>query len=695
MRGPFRFLPAIIAALTVLFYSPALPALAAGTEKLSFTDTEEEYIATHGPLRIGYIQDRVPVSFINDKGELDGISRYIFDRVSRLTGLKFEYIPLPIGDVTYDFIMSERLDLVSGVEQNKENHNARGIVMSDPYFTSRKVVVGRNNLEFSYDANLSVAVPAGSQTIEKVLAQTYPNFDVEVLEDVKTCFDAVNSSRADLVIQNQYVVEHWIAKPIYEKLKVIPVLGLDDEICFSAMVSIEGGPGTPEEEGQLLIGILNKAIAAMTEDELGSYAIQAVMDNQYRYNLSDFLYRYRYAVGVFVVSTIIILILVILLARQQIKIAEDKADAKVKSRFLSTMSHEIRTPLNGIIGLNYVMSQKLDDKERLKDSLRQSTVTANYLLSLVNDMLDMSGLQTENIKLTLRPVDLRLVVSTVSTIAENSMSGKNIKYNVRTDLKWPCVLGDEVRIQQVLLNLLDNARKFTQEGGTVSMMVRQTQDEEGKVVTTATVRDNGRGMSEEFQKHIFNVFAQELDTVSKGNQGTGLGLPISRRLARLMGGDITFVSERGEGSAFTFTFTADPSQLSEDEDEPVAQEHIRILVAEDNELNGEIIIELLSDAGYDADLAENGRVALDMFSKSEPGFYGLVLMDLLMPEMDGFQAAEAIRALDRPDAGTVRIFACTANACDSDRERAFDSGMDDFITKPVDMGELIKKINQK
>ena len=399
--------------------------------------------------------------------------------------------------------------------------------------------------------------------------------------------------------------------------------------------------------------------------------------------------------GVFVVSTVIILILVILLARQQIKIAEDKADAKVKGRFLSTMSHEIRTPLNGIIGLNYVMSQKLDDKERLKDSLRQSTATANYLLSLVNDILDMSGLQAENIELSLRPVDLQLVVNTVSSIAENSMSGKNIKYSLHTDFKWPCVLGDEVRIQQVLLNLLDNARKFTQEDGTVGLTVKQEMGDGGKVVTTATVRDNGRGMSEEFQKHIFSVFAQELDTVSKGNQGTGLGLPISRQLARLMGGDITFISERGEGSAFTFTFAAEPSRLPADGDEQTARERMRILVAEDNELNGEIIIELLSDAGYDADLAENGRIALDMFSKSEPGFYGLVLMDLLMPELDGFQAAEEIRSLKRPDAKTVRIFACTANASDTDREKAFECGMDDFITKPVDIGELLKKINRK
>ena len=277
------------------------------------------------------------------------------------------------------------------------------------------------------------------------------------------------------------------------------------------------------------------------------------------------------------------------------------------------------------------------------------------------------------------------------------MTDKGLTYTVNADITFPYLLGDQVRIQQVLLNLLDNARKFTQEGGRVEMSLKQKKSDDGKIITSITVSDNGKGMSDEFRKHIFDVFSQELDTVSKGNQGTGLGLSISRRLALLMGGDLTVVSKKGEGSVFTFTFAAQLSEAPKNEKERSvvscgAKPHV--LVAEDNELNGEIILELLNNGGFEAELAENGEKALKMFCDSEPGTYDIILMDLLMPYMDGFEATKAIRALDRPDAKTVHIFACTANSFTEERDKAIKCGMDDFISKPVDIEELFRKLNK-
>ena len=662
-----------------------------------FTPEERDFIASHDSLRIGYVQDRVPVSFTGEDGELAGISRYIFDHVSELCGIEFDYVPLPAGDVTYDYLLSADLDLVSSVEYNKENQNARGILISNPYLSSRKVVVARDGLEFRYDANLKIAISTGSQTLRKVLGASYPNFELVDYPSIDACFDAVNSGEADLMIQNQYVVEYWMSKPIYEKLKVIPVLGLDDQLCFSAVVAFGEGSEQSQADGRTLINILNKTISSMSEDEVGSFTIQGIMENQYRFTVSDFLYRYRLAVTALCILLLIILVLAFLLIRLHIRYTENKADTKARGQFLSAMSHEIRTPLNGLIGLNHLMLGNTDDKERLTNYLNQSNVTANYLVSLVNDMLDMSSLQSENLTLDLKPVDLKLVIDTINSITEHAMADKGISYSSSCALTWPCVLGDEVRIQQVLLNLLDNARKFTPEGGKVTLSVKQELTEASEVLTTAEVSDNGRGMSREFQKHIFDIFARELDTVSKGNEGTGLGLPISRRLAMLMNGDLTFVSDKGRGSTFTFTFVAEPSVMPKKE-EPKHPDASRpkpnILVAEDNELNGEIILELLRENGYKAELAENGKIALEMFERSESGEFGVILMDLLMPEMDGFEAAKAIRALDRPDAKTIRIFACTANSSDEDREKAALSGMNEFITKPVDVGKLIKKLEE-
>ena len=435
----------------------------------------------------------------------------------------------------------------------------------------------------------------------------------------------------------------------------------------------------------------------MTADEVGSYTIQGIMENQYKYTLSDVLYRYRYAASALAVLFAIILVLGALLIRQHIRIVENKADAKAKKQFLSTMSHEIRTPLNGLIGLNYLMSRTTDDAERMRDYLKHSTMTAKYLLSLVNDMLDMSSLQNENLELDLRAADLKLVFETVSSIAESALSEKDIQYTSEYDLKYPFVVCDEVRVQQVVLNLLDNSRKFTKNGGSVTLGVTQEMTKNGKALTTVTVTDNGKGMSEEFQKHIFDAFAQELDTVSKGNQGTGLGLPISRRLAILMGGDLTFESRKGEGSTFKFTFAA--SAAERDATKNVLEEEAKkvrpkILVAEDNELNGEIITELLHENGFETELAENGKAALEKFKKSNVGEFGIILMDLLMPEMDGFEAAKAIRSLGRSDAKTVKIFACSANLLSEERQKTVECEMNGFFEKPLNIDELLKKINE-
>ncbi len=659
---------------------------------LSFTAEEENYIRSHSSVKVGYVTDRIPVSFENKDGEADGISKYIFDRVSELSGLNFEYAPLPLKDVTYDYLLSNEFDLVTSVEFNEENKKARGILISEPYLSSKKVIVARDGLNFKYGDNLTAAVATGSQTLKKVLSGMFPNFTLKDYDDIADCLDAVKSGDADIMIQNQYVVEYWLAKPKYEKLKVIPIAGLDDKLCFSAVVAFAGQDGESQENGQILIDILDKTIAAISEDEVGNYTIQGVMENQYDYTFLDFISRYRYSVITIIVALTVIVILVIMIGHQRIKFAESRADAKAKGQFLSTMSHEIRTPLNGLIGLNYLMSQKIDDKEKLDVYLRQSSVTAKYLLSLVNDILDSSQLQNNAVKLANRPIDLELVFDTVSSIEQSAMSEKSLNYTVNTKLDYPYIMGDDVRIQQVLINLLDNARKFTSEGGNVDISVSQEKGD--KIITTVTVSDTGRGMSEEFRQQIFDAFARELETVSKGNQGTGLGLSISRQLALLMGGDITCKSEKGKGSVFTFTFANEPADRPENGEQGsgAKQTRPRILVAEDNELNGEIIIELLHSDGFEAELAENGRKALEKFSASEQGYYGVILMDLMMPEMDGFEATKAIRALARPDAKTVRIFACTANSFSEERDKAFESGMNDFITKPVDIDELLNKL---
>ena len=684
-----------------------------------FTEEEQAYIEAAEPLKVGYVRDRKPVSFQDENGELAGISRGIFDRISGISGLKFEYIELPAGDVTYDYLLSEGFDFVTGVEYNKENQKAHGILMSDPYLSSRKVIVAKDGTVIEPEHDLTVAISTGSQTIRKVLKDQYPNFITVDYDTTEACFDAVSRGEVDLLIQNQYVAEYWLYKPVYDNLRVIPVLDLADQLCFSAVTSLE--PSEAEwHQKELMVDIINRSIASMSDSEVSAYVIAATMGNMYEYTFQDVLYQYRYTFAVLGIAVISICFLLYLNMHIRIQSIKAQANAKAKGDFLSTMSHEIRTPLNGLISLNYLMERNVNDADKISNYLQQSSSVARYLLSLVNNILDMSKLQESEITLEHKPVDLNLLLETVESVEKGAMEEKGLQFLVDAQIPYPYMLGDEVRIQQILVNVIDNARKYTDQGGYVTVKVFQEKLQEGEVRTTIKITDTGRGMSEEFQKKIFDPFTQERTTVSQGNQGTSLGMAICALLAERMNGSLKVKSRLNEGSCFTFTFTARQTEpgleerqgsaapgsekVTGDAQNASGEKQIQgtaaaagrpnILIAEDNELNGQILVELLTEEGFEVQHVNNGKKAVEAFASSAIGKYGVILMDVMMPEMDGLQAAAAIRALDRPDAGKVTIIACTANSFKEDQNKALESGMNDFVTKPIDVQKLIRKIEE-
>ncbi len=672
-----------------------------------FTEEEQALINSGETLKVGFVCDRRPVSFQDDSGELAGISRHIFDRLAEISGLHFEYVPLPGGDITYQYLLEEGYDLVTSVEYNKENQAAKGILISDPYLSSRKVIVAKEGFSFDPNAEMTVAISTGSQTIRKVINGQYPNFQFKDYSSMEDCLDAVNRGEADLLIQNQYVVEYWLYKPIYNNLKVIPIMEMDDQLCFSAVTPLE--KGAPLDRQERIISIINKSISQISDRELAGYVVASTFENMYEYTISDFLYQYRFTFLLLGIAFIVICVLAYTAMRAHINSIRNRADAKAKGDFLSAMSHEIRTPLNGLISLNYLMTQNTDDREKISGYLRQSSSLEQYLLSLVNNILDMSKLQDGKVDLEEKPLDLKLLLQTSEFMMRDGMKEAGLDFELLENLPHARILGDANRILQIVVNLLDNARKYTQKGGRVTLRAEQSEDPDGRILTTIQVADNGRGISEEFQKQLFLPFTQERNTVSQGNQGIGLGLPVCSLLAERMGGTLSVESRLNEGSTFTFCFPAkaaegtdenDPARSRPDSRDAKTSEKSapkksrpRILIAEDNELNGEILAELLKEEGYEVLHVEDGKKALDTFAASAIGEYGVILMDLLMPVMNGYESTRAIRALHRPDAKTVKIFANTANTFQEDRNKAFESGMDDFIEKPVNIRELLKKLD--
>lgn len=387
--------------------------------------------------------------------------------------------------------------------------------------------------------------------------------------------------------------------------------------------------------------------------------------------------------------------------QRKLELAMQKAQdaARSKSLFLSNMSHEMRTPLNGIVGCISMMKAHKDDQVLFWQYLDKTEATAQYLISLVSDILDMSKIESHKMTLEEREVSLRKICANMETMFRTPMEGRGLRFTIELGSPLWVFKGDDVRIQQVLVNLLGNAQKFTDEGGEVVMRVWQEEAGDGMVKTNITVTDTGIGMSQEFLQRIWLPFEQERLDSARLHGGTGLGLAISYELVTLMNGTISAQSELGKGSTFCVELIQPalyPDEKNDGQNMPSVQTEDQpligrtILVAEDNELNREILTTLLTDMGAQVLEAVDGKAAVAVFERSALGAIDAVLMDMQMPIMDGCTAASQIRALKREDAAEVVIVACTANAFQEDADRAKQAGMDEHISKPLDMMKLVQ-----
>ena len=374
-----------------------------------------------------------------------------------------------------------------------------------------------------------------------------------------------------------------------------------------------------------------------------------------------------------------------------------RASEQAKSAFLANMSHEIRTPLNGIVGLQYLMRQNLDDREKLAAYLKKAEVSTSFLQSVITDVLDMSKIESGQMEIYPKELDLSALIEEVHILLENQAENKGVRFLVDVqELEAPTVEGDGLRLKQILTNLLGNAVKFTPEGGIVSLAVRQKLSG-GTANTTFRVADTGCGMSPEFLQRIWQPFEQERRVASQN--GTGLGTTLSKTLVEKMGGTISVESQPEKGTVFTFSIPFPVAETSQEGAAPAdapsggwSLAGKRVLAVEDNEINRMIVVSILEEQGCALTEAEDGQEALEVFAGSPPAWFDLILMDIQMPVMDGYEATKRIRALPRPDAGTVPIIAMTANAFSEDIQRALASGMDDVATKPLDIKLLLKKI---
>ncbi len=730
------FKSALILLLLLLCSTLSLPLDVYATKEdaenttIELSEEELDYLERAGEITIGCPGQNCPLLFRNNKtGQLEGITIDILNMISETTGLTFRYQELPSGNVTYEDLQRLHVDMVAGVESNEINKSSQGIAMTAPYLHAEKVFVCKKGEIFRPDNKMTVAVASGSQTLEKVIQQQYPMFQISFYNSTEDALSALLSGKADAVLQNQYTMERILCKPIYEDLQIVATASIGDSQCLACVVPVDEDKNSSiSDDTLLLISIINKGIANFDEDQVSFYIIKETAENTYQFTMWDTIYRYRFAMTIIFIS---LLLIVFLLHRnyvlnrkhseqlaaqqraqelavinermkeQQLLLVDSLKHAEEGNRsktfFLFNMSHDIRTPMNAILGYAEIARRSIGDTVKLTDCIEKIQMSGKNLLYILDNILDMAKIENGDVTLKEDCCNLEECIGKAHGMLRTEIEKKHLV--LHTDMsgvkdKW--VYCDNIRLNQVLFHLLSNAVKFSNPDGSILISLSQdmcAMQEYAKY--EIHIKDNGIGMASEFMTHIFEPFEREHTSTVSQTQGVGLGMSITKNIIDLMGGTIQVFSEPGQGTEFVLQFTFKMKEQEQPEQqpaiEPVSADEFsgkRLLLVEDNELNRDIAREILRAVGFSIETAQNGQIAVDMVRNSAVGYYDAVIMDIQMPVMDGYQASREIRSLDNKDLAKIPIIALTANTFDEDKKKAFASGMNAHVGKPIDLRVL-------
>lgn len=634
-----------------------------------------------------------------------GIMADVLDEIKSFTGLRFSYVYAKNYADAIRLIQQGDADIL-GFFLGDENDAAQlGLALSASYVSANNIIV--RNKACSYPAPGLVGALVENQrlpsgiSVEKI--RFYPS--------IKEALFAVNNGEADFIYGLSSRMEQDILR--YHFTNLAPVTLVNDQSTISFALPI---PVDPD-----LLTILNKAINNLSESErtvIRNRNLESIGVSEF--SLTDFIYanplQFMFIV-MFVLSVLFTALLLAIGTRMKATVIQGnlkRAEAAnlAKSEFLSRMSHEIRTPMNGIVGMSTIAMQNIDNTDKIKDCLEKVIMSSKHLLALINDVLDMSKIESGKVELRHESFNFRAFLQDFENLYGEQAKSKGISYEtvLASDLEVQ-IIGDSLRLNQVLSNLLSNALKFTPAKGIIKLRVSKTGEDQENVYLRFEVIDTGCGIAEENYDKIFESFEQENVDVTYKYGGTGLGLSIVKRFTQLMGGSIHVTSVQGSGSTFTvdlpFGKVKESGELARFSDingrDDLAKDCYvidydfkgkRILLVEDNELNREIAEELIGATGASVESAEDGVQAVEKFKESAEGYYDLILMDVQMPHMDGYEATRCIRALGRSDAQKVPIFAMTANAFAEDVQKSREAGMNAHISKPLDIRAVYKQMNR-
>ena len=676
------------------------------------TGEEKAWLRKHGAIRMGFLASDSGVStFDPATGEFTGVITDYIQFAADCLGnqeLEFQLVGYDSKEAELDALKSGEIDMIFHFDQSPNLAEEYHFACTNTTWTSNLMAV-TNKQHFNENNVNRIAVPQNKLSLKKYLAFYYPQWEIVDCDTQEDAVKLVKDGQADCFVtgissENKYSEKYsFYSVPLLNPVKS----------CFA----VNSG-------NRSLLSILNKTIKAMPVNMLAG-ALAMYKSSARKVTLSDFIKDNFFKVMLISSIAVAVVLLTILMLLQKarkaeaaarkaasdtqelnakLQVAVEKAESAnhAKSTFLFNMSHDIRTPMNAIIGYADLASRHLDDPAKLKNYMENIQVCGQNLLMLLNNVLDLARIENDKTEMEYSVSDIEKDFRNCVAMFRNQADSKGQTLTVTTQLQYPYIYADIPHLTEICTNLVSNAVKYTGAGGTIRCNVTQKPGKkEDWCDTVITVADNGIGMSQEFQKHIFEPFERERTSTVSKVEGSGIGMGIVKKLVGLMGGTVEVESRIGVGSTFTVTI---PCRIaSEDETQakretnPSDQKCLcgtRILLTEDNDLNAEIAVELLQEEGCTVDRAKDGVECVDMLEKAANGTYQLILMDIQMPVMNGYDAARKIRGLDDPQKANIPIIAMTANAFTEDRQVALDAGMNDHIAKPINMNVLVPTLRK-
>ena len=676
------------------------------------TGEEKAWLKEHGAIRMGFLTSDSGVSVYDPStGAITGtITDYIQFARDCLGNqeLVFQMVGYDSKEAELDALKSGEIDMVFHFDQSPNLAEEYRVACTNTTWTSN-MMAATNKQYFNENKANRVAVPQNKLSLKRYIAVYYPQWEIVDCAAQEDAARLVKDGQADCFVTGVSSQENYSKNYGFYSVP----LPNPAKSCFA----VNSG-------NRHLLSILNKTIKAMPTNMLtGSLAMYK--SSSRKVTLSDFIKDNFFMVlqvsSIFVAVILLAILKLLRKARKaeaaarkaandtqelnaKLQIAAENAESanRAKSTFLFNMSHDIRTPMNAIIGYADLASRHSDDPAKLKKYMENIQVCGQNLLMLLNNVLDLARIENDKTEMEYSVSDIEKDFRNCLAMFRDQADSKGQTLTVTTQLPYPYIYADIPHLTEVCTNLVSNAVKYTGAGGTIRCGVTQKPGEkEGWCDTVVTVADNGIGMSQEFQKHIFEPFERERTSTVSKVEGSGIGMGIVKKLVGLMGGTVEVESKIGVGSTFTVTI---PCRIASEDEiqakraaDPADRESLRgtrILLTEDNDLNAEIATELLQEEGCTVDRAKDGVECVDMLEKAANGTYQIILMDVQMPVMNGYDATKKIRRMDDPQKANIPIVAMTANAFSEDKQAALDAGMNDHIAKPIDMSVLVPTLRK-